>query len=598
MPTISTTTTVVIPVGKQITVSGNGTIDIIKGFGAFDSSSVYINGFERTYGPIGTIEGLVRLTPKTSMSYAVSSEVFAVSEDADNALTQGSDGLPFLDQASVSGAISDQLNEYPIGQISDANFAGWTKLGGGGNSSVVASPVAGFAARITTNGTASGYVVAQKPIYPLTLSATDVVSVRVNVLNANNTRNIRITLSNDAASSVRAYIIGFQAWTPGVNVASFKIADCTFAGGATAATVWNYIQFDVTNPTYATQTTVDIGPAWVGGAAKTPLVTIGFDAAYEKVYNWAYKAMRAHGLVGHLYAKPSSVGLPTHMSLAQYQECYAAGWSIGKYVNIDNMGANNHTKDGICSQQSVSAGAGFVINGTYASGGVATLDVPRVVTVYIPSGNEGSNSFTITGTDGAGNALSEIISGPTSMSAKAYTRNKYKTVTSVVATALTSVTPSIGTGFTQEEYITQHALQQQWLNANGFTRGAMHFAYALGEFNHESEAWLDIVGMKTARTVTTGNGLMRNQIRGVPVNERFISCAVTMGDPGSNASVQTQVNNAITRGHDVHILGHLGGAVAPDQAELNATIAWLGSLHRAGTIRVVPFDEYERIKGI
>lgn len=500
-------------------------------------------------------------------------------------------------QSSVSGDLGGQVNEYPAARLQFL-AASWTKIAGGGTSSLVTSPVAGFDARITTNNVSVGYVVAQRQIYPLILAASDVISVRLNVLHANNTRNIRITLSNDQAAANKAYIVGFQFWHPGENVVSFKITDCTFAGTATSATVWNYLQIDVINPAFVTQLQVDIGPAYVGGAAKVPLVTVGFDAGYVKVYDWCLPAMKQAGIVGHVYSKPSSVGLATHMSLANYQEVYAAGWSIGKYVNIDNMGANNHSKDGICAQQSVAAGGSFVINGTYASGGVATLDVPRVLTVYIPSGNEGTNSFTITGTDGTGAALVEQICGPTSVSAKAYTKGKFKTVTSVVAKNATAVTPSVGTAFTQEEYVTQHALQQAWLNANGFTRGAMHFAYALGEFNHESEQWLNTVGMKTARTVTTGSGPMRDQIRGVPINERFLSCAVTMGDPASDTSVRNQVNQAITRGHDVHILGHIGGAVVPDQAELNATIAWLGSLHRAGTIRVVPFDVYERIKGI
>lgn len=379
---------------------------------------------------------------------------------------------------------------------------------------------------------------------------------------------------------------------------SFKISDCTFAGGADANTTWNYIQFDVTNPAYATQLEVDIGPAWVGGAARVPLVCIGFDSGYDKVYDWAYPALKANGLIGNVYAMPSSVGANGRMTLEKYKELYDAGWDIGLYVNVDLMGANNHTKDGICAAQSVGAGATFTINGTLASGGSVVLSPARSLTAYIASGTESTNSFTVVGKDENGSDISEIFTGPSASATKAYTKNKFSVVTSVTATNATSVNVSIGTGFTGAEYLAQFALQKAWLDANGFTRGWANFAYALGEFNHESETWVRQAGFKTARTVTTGSTLFRNQIQGAPCNEMFVSAAVTLGDPASNTAVQKAINNAITRGFDVFLLGHLGGGTAPDQTELDTTIAWLGKLHRAGTIRVVSFSEYEYIKGL
>ena len=487
---------------------------------------------------------------------------------------------------------------YPAACVSDDTYSGWSKIAGGGNSSVTASPVAGFAARLRTNSVPTGYVVAQKQVRPFVLSDTDVVSFVINVNHANNTRSIRMTLSNDQAGAVKAYIVGYQTWTPGSNTMSFKISDCVFAGGADKDTTWNFVQVDVTNPAYATALEVDVGPVWVGGAARVPLVCIGFDSGYDKVYDWVFPALKANGLVGNIYAMPSSVGQNNRMTLAKHKELYAAGWDIGLYVNVDFMGANNHTKDGICSAQIVNAGAFFSIDGTLASGGAVSLSPPRSLTAYIASGSESTNSYTVVGKDDNGVNVVEIFTGPSGAGTKAYTKNKFSEVTSVTATNATSVSVSIGTCFTGEEYLAEFALQKAWLDSNGFIRGWAHLAYALGEFNHESEQWVRAAGFKTARTVTTGSTLFRNQVQGVPCNEIFVSAAVGLGDPSSNTGIKTAMSNAITRGFDVFLLGHVGGGVPPNQQELESTIAWLGKLHRAGTIRVVSFSEYEAIKAL
>lgn len=509
-------------------------------------------------------------------------------------LTEGAKPLGANIAAELASIGITPSATYPVAQISDATYSPWSKYAGGGNSSIAQSPVAGFAARLKSNSTSSGYVVGQRAIAPVVLASSDVFSVAINVLDASSTRNVRITLAEDIAAAAKAYIVGYQTWHPGRNVMSFKLSDCTFAGGATAGSTWNYLRIDVTNNAYASETFVDIGPAWVGGAARVPAVCIGFDSGYTKVYDWAFPAMRANGIVGNVYAMPSTAGTGDRCSVGQLQELYAAGWDIGLYGNVDGMGANNHTKDGVTLAQSVGPGGSFAINGTIGS----TLSPPRVVTVYIASGSEGANAFTITGTAPGGEALSELVAGPAGSATKAYTKSVFATVTSITALNATSVPVSFGTGFTQDEYLAQFALQRAWLSANGFSRGWAHYAYPLGEFNHESETWLSRSGFKTARTVTTGTTLYRNQLRGVPTNQLFMSAAVTIGDPGSFSGIQTQINNAISRGCDVMVLGHLGGAVAPSQSELNSAVAWLGTLHRAGTIRVMSFSEYEAAKGL
>lgn len=83
--------------------------------------------------------------------------------------------------------------------------------------------------------------------------------------------------------------------------------------------------------------------------------------------------------------------------------------------------------DGICASQTPVAGP-LSINGALASGGVATLDVQRRVLITAAA-DESGTSFTITGTNWQGNAISEVVPGPNATTAS--TTISFKTVTSI-----------------------------------------------------------------------------------------------------------------------------------------------------------------------
>jgi len=84
--------------------------------------------------------------------------------------------------------------------------------------------------------------------------------------------------------------------------------------------------------------------------------------------------------------------------------------------------------DGICASQKPTEAGNLTIAGDLATGGVATLDVPRHVSITSAS-DESGDTFTITGTDRYGNALTEEITGPNATTVKG-TKN-FKTVTTV-----------------------------------------------------------------------------------------------------------------------------------------------------------------------
>ena len=64
----------------------------------------------------------------------------------------------------------------------------------------------------------------------------------------------------------------------------------------------------------------------------------------------------------------------------------------------------------VTTQQTPLANVAFTINGTLASGGVASLTTARRVTV-VSAGNDSATTFSITGTDRNGNVFTETILG-------------------------------------------------------------------------------------------------------------------------------------------------------------------------------------------
>lgn len=95
----------------------------------------------------------------------------------------------------------------------------------------------------------------------------------------------------------------------------------------------------------------------------------------------------------------------------------------------------------IAASQSPGSGA-ILINGSLASGGVATLDNARRVTIA-SGGNDSGITFTITGTSVSGNTLSETITGGNV--ATVVSKLDYLTVTSVTHTGSVASTVTVGT---------------------------------------------------------------------------------------------------------------------------------------------------------
>lgn len=98
----------------------------------------------------------------------------------------------------------------------------------------------------------------------------------------------------------------------------------------------------------------------------------------------------------------------------------------------------------ISTAQAVGAAGNLTITGVLASGGVATLDVPRNVTVKSTDAGDTTQTATVTGTDVYGQAMSELLTfnGTSAvLGAKAF-----KTVTRIAISALLAGSATAGTG--------------------------------------------------------------------------------------------------------------------------------------------------------
>lgn len=110
-------------------------------------------------------------------------------------------------------------------------------------------------------------------------------------------------------------------------------------------------------------------------------------------------------------------------------------------INVYNVVPAALVVNGICLQQTITGAANAVINGSLASGGVATLDVPR--NVVIDAAGAATAVLTIFGTDAYGIPMSEAITlnGTTAVAGK----KAFKTITRIASSA-TATDIFVGTG--------------------------------------------------------------------------------------------------------------------------------------------------------
>ena len=99
--------------------------------------------------------------------------------------------------------------------------------------------------------------------------------------------------------------------------------------------------------------------------------------------------------------------------------------------------------NGISTVATISGAANLAINGALADGGSVTMDCPRNVTILSAADDSGI-TFTVTGTDESGTAITEVITGADSTTATG--SSFFQTVTQIATSGSSTGNVSAGSG--------------------------------------------------------------------------------------------------------------------------------------------------------
>lgn len=102
--------------------------------------------------------------------------------------------------------------------------------------------------------------------------------------------------------------------------------------------------------------------------------------------------------------------------------------------------------NGIALSQAVAGAGNLTLNGSYVTGGIATLPQPRRVASVSANAGDTTQTITVTGTDRYGNAISEVVAlnGTTTV----FTKQDFLTVSQIAVSAATAGNLTAGTNST------------------------------------------------------------------------------------------------------------------------------------------------------
>ena len=113
-------------------------------------------------------------------------------------------------------------------------------------------------------------------------------------------------------------------------------------------------------------------------------------------------------------------------------------------ISFNSLSLTAAVATAVCAAQAVAGAGSLTINGTLASGGVATIvELQRRIVAVSANAGDTTQTLTVTGTNYAGTVISEVITlnGTTPVGSQ----YDYKTVTKAVASAATAGNISVGT---------------------------------------------------------------------------------------------------------------------------------------------------------
>jgi len=170
-------------------------------------------------------------------------------------------------------------------------------------------------------------------------------------------------------------------------------------------------------------------------------------------------------------------------------------------------------RNGISIAQTPAVAGNLSITGALATGGVATMDVPRHVAIYSDA-DESGDTYTITGTDRYGAALTETITGPNTTTVNG--SKNFLTVTQVATSGAGTGNIEVGTGpeadtkvYPVDRYSDKLSYSVSRSSGAGLT---YNFKYTLdpiwfprgstSSFSEDSATWFTDLGPKIVNTAS------------------------------------------------------------------------------------------------
>ena len=128
--------------------------------------------------------------------------------------------------------------------------------------------------------------------------------------------------------------------------------------------------------------------------------------------------------------------------------------------------------NGIAQSQTPLAAGNLTLNGSLVSGGVATMDNARRISIA-STGADSAIIFTVNGTDRNKNPISQTVTGVATATGAVATTLDFLTVTSVAVSGATAGAITVGTNSTgSSPWVVDNFLAHFWALAGGITAAA------------------------------------------------------------------------------------------------------------------------------
>ncbi len=172
-------------------------------------------------------------------------------------------------------------------------------------------------------------------------------------------------------------------------------------------------------------------------------------------------------------------------------------------------------RNGISVAQTPAIAGNLTITGALASGGVATLDVPRRVGIYGGS-DESAKTFTVYGTNRFGVTISEAITGPNATTVGG-TKN-FKTVTRIAVSAATTGAVEAGTYSTADTQVVPVDCYRSKISYDVHLSASASLTYEVQytledvfdrSFDESTAQWYSDLGLKSTASASASDSPIR-----------------------------------------------------------------------------------------